>query len=121
MSLGGANGVRGYPPGQAGGDQGFLFSTELRYIVPKIQILSGDISLSGFYDAGRVKVAHSPLRAATNPNFLGISSYGVGLSLGKDRDFLLRTSIAWRGENDTPDADVVRRSAQVWFHGIKWF
>ena len=121
MSLGGANGVRGYPAGQAGGDQGFLFSTELRYIVPKVQILSGDISLSGFYDAGRVKVAHSPLRAATNPNFLGISSYGVGLSLGKDRDFLLRTSIAWRGENDTPDADVVRRSAQVWFHGIKWF
>lgn len=121
MSLGGANGVRAYPTGQAIGDQGFLFSTELRYIVPKYQFLSGDLSLSGFYDAGRVKVNHSPLATAATPNFLGISGYGFGLSLGKDNDFLLRTTVAWRGENDTPDADNVRRSARVWFQGIKWF
>jgi hemolysin activation/secretion protein len=121
MSLGGGNGVRAYPVGQAAGDQGFLFSTELRYIVPKYQFLSGDLSLSGFYDAGRVKVNHSPLAASPSANFLGISGYGVGLSLGKDNDFLLRTTVAWRGENDTPDADNVRRSARVWFQGIKWF
>lgn len=121
MSLGGANGVRAYPSGQAAGDQGFIFSTELRYIVPKYQLLGGDLSVSGFYDAGRVKVNTNPLRAATTPNFLGISGYGFGLSLGKDNDFLLRTTMAWRGENDTPDADNVRRSARVWFQGIKWF
>lgn len=121
MSLGGANGVRGYPSGQAAGDQGFLFSSELRYLVPKYQLLSGDISLSAFYDAGRVKISHSPLTTSTTPNFLGISAYGFGLSLGKDSDFLLRTTVAWRGENDTPDADNVRRSARVWFQGIKWF
>lgn len=121
MSLGGASGVRAYPVGQAIGDQGFLFSTELRYIVPKYQLLSGDISLSGFYDAGRVKINHNPLAASTSPNFLGISGYGVGLALGKDNDFLLKTTVAWRGENDTPDADNVRRSARVWVQGIKWF
>lgn len=121
MSLGGASGVRAYPVGQAIGDQGFLFSTELRYLVPKYQFLSGDLSLSGFYDAGRVKINHSPLASSTSPNFLGISGYGVGLSLGKNNDFLLRTTVAWRGENDTPDADNVRRTARVWFQGIKWF
>jgi hemolysin activation/secretion protein len=120
MSLGGASGVRAYPVGQGIGDQGFLFTTELRYIVPKYQFLSGDLSLSTFYDAGRVRVNHSPL-ANTAQNNIGISGWGVGASLGKDGDFLLKTSIAWRGENDTPDADNVRRSAMVWFQGIKWF
>lgn len=120
MSLGGANGVRAYPVGQGIGDQGFLFTTELRYIVPKFQILSGDVTFSGFYDAGRVKVSASPL-AGASPNFIGLSGYGVGVSLGKDNDFLLKTSLAWRGENDVPDADTARRTPRVWFQGIKWF
>jgi hemolysin activation/secretion protein len=121
MSLGGATGVRAYPVGQGIGDQGFLFSTELRYNVPKFQILSGDLSFSGFYDAGRVQVNRFPLAASTAVNFVGHSGFGLGASLGKDNDFLVKTSIAWRGENDTPDADNVRRSARVWVQGIKWF
>ncbi|MBS0336417.1 MAG: ShlB/FhaC/HecB family hemolysin secretion/activation protein [Proteobacteria bacterium] len=120
MSLGGANGVRAYPVGQGIGDQGFLFTTELRYIVPKFQILSGDVTFSGFYDAGRVQISKSPLPGVT-PNYAGISGYGVGVSLGKDNDFLLKTSLAWRGENDVPDADTARRTPRVWFQGIKWF
>ncbi len=120
MSLGGANGVRAYPVGQGIGDQGFLFTTEVRYTVPKVQILSGDLMFSGFYDAGRVKINASPL-PGTSPNFTGISGFGVGVSLVKDNDFLLKTSVAWRGENDVPDADSARRVARVWFQGIKWF
>jgi hemolysin activation/secretion protein len=120
MSLGGANGVRAYPTGQAIGDQGFLFTTELRYIVPKFQVLSGDVTLSGFYDAGRVQVNMDTL-ATTGANFQGISGFGVGVSLGKDNDFLIKGSVAWRGENDVPDADTARRTPRVWFQGIKWF
>ena len=121
MSLGGPNGVRGYPAGQGTGDQGFIFNTELRYNVPKFQLLSGDVTFLGFYDAGRVKINYSPLASATGPNFAGLSSVGVGMSIGKDNDFLLKTSVAWRGENDTPDSDVVRREPRVWFQAIKWF
>lgn len=121
MSLGGANGVRGYPTGQGIGDQGFIFSTELRYNIPKFQLWSGDVTVMGFYDAGRVKVNTSPLATSTSANFVGLSSLGVGLSVGKDNDFLLKTSLAWRGENDTPDADTVRREPRVWFQAIKWF
>ncbi len=120
-SLGGAGGVRGYPGGQGTGDQGFIFTTELRYNVPKLQLLQGDVTLLGFYDAGRVKVNHSPLTNSTGPNFVGLSSLGVGITIGKDSDFLLKTSVAWRVENDTPDADVVRREPRVWFQAIKWF
>ncbi len=121
MSLGGASGVRAYPTGQGIGDQGFLFSTELRYNVPKFQIFSGDVTFVGFYDAGRVRVNHSPLATSTSANFVGLSALGVGLSIGKDNDFLVKTTVAWRGENDTPDADVVRREPRVWVQAIKWF
>lgn len=121
MSLGGPNGVRGYPAGQGTGDQGFVFNTELRYNVPKFQLLSGDVTFLGFYDAGRVKVNYSPLASAVGANFVGLSSVGVGLSIGKDNDFLIKSTVAWRGENDTPDADVVRREPRVWFQAIKWF
>ena len=120
MSLGGANAVRGYPTGQGIGDQGFLFTTELRYIVPKVQFWSGDVTLSGFYDAGRVQVNYNPLNS-TGANFVGLSSFGIGASLGKDNDFLIKGSVAWRGENDTPDADTARRNPRVWVQGIKWF
>ena len=121
MSLGGANGVRAYPTGQGIGDQGFIFSTELRYNVPKFQIFSGDVTFMGFYDAGRVKVNYSPLTTSTTANFVGLSALGVGVSIGKDNDFLLKGTLAWRGENDTPDADTVRREPRVWVQAIKWF
>ena len=124
MSLGGMNGVRAYPTGQGIGDQGFVFTTEYRYNVPKFQILSGDVSFVGFYDAGRTKISASPLTDAQrnfSPNFAGISGYGVGVSVGKDNDFLLKTTLAWRAENDNPDADSAHRTPRVWFQGIKWF
>lgn len=121
MSLGGASGVRAYPTGQGIGDQGFLFTTELRYNVPKFQLWTGDVTFTGFYDAGRVKVNMTPLASSTTPNFVGLSALGVGMSVGKDNDFLLKTTLAWRGENDTPDADTVRREPRVWVQAIKWF
>ena len=121
MSLGGASGVRAYPTGQGIGDQGFIFTTELRYNVPKFQILSGDLTFFGFYDAGRVQVNMTPLTTSTSANFVGLSAFGAGFSIGKDNDFLIKSTFAWRGENDTPDADTVRREPRVWVQAIKWF
>ena len=68
--------------------------------MPKFQIFSGDVTFLGFYDAGRVRVNNTPLPTSTSANFVGISALGVGLSIGKDNDFLLKTTVAWRGEND---------------------
>ena len=70
----------------------------------KLQVLSGDVTFAGFYDAGRVQVNNNPLNV-TSANFQGLSGYGLGVTVGKDNDFLLKTSVAWRGENDVPDAD----------------
>ncbi|MGH6783635.1 MAG: ShlB/FhaC/HecB family hemolysin secretion/activation protein, partial [Sphingomicrobium sp.] len=45
MSLGGPNGVRSYPVGEATGDSGLLIQGELRYIVPGIKVFEGDVQV----------------------------------------------------------------------------
>src|SRR4029077_11503587 len=45
MSLGGPNGVRAYPVGEATGDSGIVTQTELRYIIPGFKLLNGDATL----------------------------------------------------------------------------
>ena len=49
MYLGGANGVRAYPQGEASGENGFLGSLEVRYHTP----LPG-LSLSTYFDTGHM-------------------------------------------------------------------
>ena len=51
FSLGGPNGVRAYPVGEAPGDNAQLFSADIRYNVP-VTRLCGTLQLIGFYDAG---------------------------------------------------------------------
>ena len=43
MSLGGANGVRAYPVGEATGDNGKLIQGEVRYIWPGVKVFEGDV------------------------------------------------------------------------------
>lgn len=72
--LGGATGLRAYPVGEAGGSEGQMFNIELR------QSLGSGVTLTGFYDRGRVRVNR-------NNNFAGaatINDYllsGAGASL----------------------------------------
>ena len=62
MSLGGPNGVRAYPVGEANGDSGNLISGELRYIVPGFKVLEGDVNVIAFYDWGQVYINEKPRR-----------------------------------------------------------
>ncbi len=126
FSLGGAAGVRSYPSGEALGDTGYVFQGEFRYIIPGFKIGSGDVTVSAFYDQGWVQVQENfivppggPTHTSVNNRHL--SGYGVGGSVGKDGDFVLRTSIALRNENEVPTSDSSKRIPRVWVQGIKWF
>jgi hemolysin activation/secretion protein len=119
FSLGGAGGVRAYPTGEASGDSGYVFQGELRYIVPGVKVGTGDITVSAFWDQGWVQVNKNLLAGTANER--NLSGYGIGASLGRDSDFILRATAAWRNENETPRADTAPRAPRLWVQAIKWF
>ncbi|MGH9694915.1 MAG: ShlB/FhaC/HecB family hemolysin secretion/activation protein, partial [Bryobacteraceae bacterium] len=120
FSLGGPNGVRAYPVGEATADDGLLLTTELRYIVPGISILRGDFIVSGFADYGLARLNSDPL-PSDSENHRELAGYGVGISAGRDGDFIVRSSIAWRWTQSLPQSDQAERSPRVWIQGVKWF
>jgi hemolysin activation/secretion protein len=120
FSLGGPNGVRAYPVGEATADDGVIVTTELRYILPGVKVLTGDFTVSGFVDYGLAKINHEPLPTDTE-NYRELAGYGVGLSAGRDGNFIVRSSIAWRMTHSLPQSDQAERSPRVWIQGVKWF
>jgi hemolysin activation/secretion protein len=124
FSLGGPAGVRAYPIGEATGDSGHLLNLEYRYIMPGLKIRGGDLTLSGFYDVGWVQVDKDFVigeQAFRGRNQRSLAGAGVGLSLGKDGDFLFRATAAWRMEDEAATVDTVKRSPRVWFQAVRWF
>lgn len=128
FSLGGPNGVRAYPTGESSGDSGYVLNAELRYNVPGFKLMGGDFTITGFYDRGHIRSDENPVGApsAQALNRRNISGYGLGLSLGKSGDYIIRTSVAVRTESDealrTPISDTARsQRPRIWFQGIKWF
>ncbi|MEI6306230.1 MAG: ShlB/FhaC/HecB family hemolysin secretion/activation protein [Deltaproteobacteria bacterium] len=123
MSLGGANGVRGYPSNEASGDHGLLLSTELRHD------LTNRIQLSEFYDLG-VTQQHQKTWTGwntniTTPNRYILNSAGLSLSYGIPGNFFVKGSVANRlGEysgSTGKDNDGTRREPHFWFQMSKFF
>ena len=127
FSLGGPQGVRAYPVGEALGDGGYVMTAELRYLIPNFKVGSGDVTVSTFWDQGRVFLckdfvaAQCAIPVTSNANIRNLSGYGIGASLGKDADFIVRASAAWRNENEAPQSDTAQRVPRVWVQAIKWF
>jgi hemolysin activation/secretion protein len=72
MGIGGAYAVRGYPQGEASGDQGWLGSMELRYS------WAPPWHTGVFVDHGQVTINKNPWSSADNRRSLG----ATGLTLG---------------------------------------
>ena len=120
FSLGGMNGIRAYPAGEALGDTGYVFQAEYRYILPGFKVGTGDVTVTGFWDQGWVRLNQDQL-PTDFANQKRLSGYGIAASIGKDTDFLIRATAAWRNENERPTSDTASRIPRVWVHGIKWF
>ena len=121
FSLGGANGVRAFPVGEATADIGMIVTVEGRYIVPNYKILGGDLTLIGFYDHGwaRINETSNPNIPEDAENNRSLGGYGIGASAGQDGNFIVRASMAWRSHG-RPQADV-DRVPRVWVQAVKWF
>lgn len=117
--LGGMDGVRGYPQGEAFGDQGYVASLEARYLLEGLsQRMPGQVHLLGFLDNGHVTIDKKPWFIGDNSRSL--SSAGIGLGWQDPGNFLVRTYYARKLGGDeaisAPD-----KSGRFWIQAIKYF
>jgi len=118
LYLGGADGVRSYPQGEASGDQGYKLTGELRWRLPGLSGGPNNLYLNTFYDYGNVMINKHPY--STDDNRRSLMAAGLGLLWTRDRDFAIRMDYAWKlgGGEATGDRD---KSGRFWLQGVKYF
>lgn len=119
MQLGGFNGVRAYPEGEAYADEGYVLTLEARLRLAGLATaLPGQVQLVGFVDTGSVTINKNPWAPGVNRRSL--SGAGVGLDWSVNNDFLVRTAYAVKlgsgSATSAPD-----RSGRFWIQAIKYF
>ena len=118
MVMGGMDGVRAYPQGEAFGDQGYLINVEARFLLPQPENVPGQLHLIGFVDGGSVTINKNPWAPGNNRR--NLSSYGVGLTWGEAGNFAIRTYYA-RKLGDSPATSAPDKSGRFWIQAVKYF
>lgn len=108
FSLGGPQGVRAYPVGEASGDEGWLARAELRY-----NLDAGLESLApyAFVDAGGVRINANPWTADNNHRAL--SGAGIGVRAAHN-GITVSGSLAWRIGAERPQSDTRQGTPLIW-------
>ena len=119
MELGGVNGVRAYPEGEAYADQGYVLNLEARLLLPPLPSgMPGQVQLIGFVDTGTVTLNKHQWAAGDNKRTL--SGAGVGLSWASNNDFVVRGYYAHKLGNavatSAPD-----KGGRFWIQAVKYF
>jgi len=128
--LGGPNGIRAYPVGEAAGDEGLMMTLEPRIDLP-FSPSWAFIQLIGFVDAGYVTLHKNPwtgsVTNASDNNNYWLSGAGAGINVGKAGLYSIRASYA-RKINDNPgrnasgyDADNLNDYGRFWLQAAVWF
>ena len=115
MYLGGATGVRAYPSSEAGGSEGNTLTLELR------QRIDNTLTLTGFYDYGRVKVNRdNAVASPANPNDYNLQGYGVTVAWQATQAVDFKATLAQRmGSNPAAsatgmDGDGTQKITRFW-------
>jgi hemolysin activation/secretion protein len=118
MELGGMNGVRAYPEGEAYADEGALLTLEIRKELDVSERAVGQVHLAAFIDAGTVKLHHQAWAGGEQRRHL--SGAGVGVYWTQARDFSVKAFYACKlgGEEATSAPD---KSGRFWVQGVKYF
>jgi hemolysin activation/secretion protein len=114
FTLGGPNGVRAYPQGEATGDTGGLASIEWHHHIFKKS------SLNIFYDTGYIK--RNRFQYNAEENYRTISGAGIGLDYGF-HGVQTKTYLAWTtdGGKTFSDPYQAQYNSIVWFQASKQF
>lgn len=118
LYLGGADGVRAFPQGEAAGDQGYRLTGEFRWRLPGLSQQPNTVYLTSFYDYGSVILDKHP--AAAGDNRRSLAGAGLGLLWTKSSDFSLRLDYAWKiGQEKALSAN--DKNGHFWLQGVKYF
>ena len=118
LFLGGADGVRAFPQGEAAGDQGYKLTGELRWRLPGLSGGPHNLYLNTFYDYGSVIVNKHPYSG--DPNRRSLMGAGLGLLWTRDRDFAVRLDYARKIGREPAVADTDKHG-RLWLQGVKYF
>ena len=119
FSLGGANGVRAYPQGEAYGDIGYIFTAELRRKFGEGLNLPGEFQAIGFFDTGTDFLYKSPIASSDNRRTL--TGLGVGLDWTDGEDLTVRASYAHKVGAGATTAGTNTLGGQFWIQGSQNF
>ncbi|WP_170233197.1 ShlB/FhaC/HecB family hemolysin secretion/activation protein [Sporomusa termitida] len=113
LYLGGANGVRAYPQGEANGDEGYILTGELRYDLP-----TPKFQLAAFIDSGHAGGSKNNWKGSSPSRTL--SGAGLGLILNNWQEYHLRVDYAWRlsSSQATTESD---KHGRWWLAGVRYF
>lgn len=117
LFLGGADGVRAYPQGEASGDQGYKLTGEFRWRLPGMSMNQNNVYLNTFYDYGSAMINKRPYSSEANRRSL--MGAGLGLLWTRDKDYAIRMDYAWKiGNEQATDDD---KSGRFWLQAVKYF
>ncbi|MEW6552002.1 MAG: ShlB/FhaC/HecB family hemolysin secretion/activation protein [Campylobacterota bacterium] len=88
FSVGGAYGVRVYPDGELSAENGYIFSSELKYKLPTYSAF--DSSIGVFYDVGRAYMANNKVNFESKT----LQDIGIGYYVFYN-DFFGKVQFAW--------------------------
>lgn len=119
LVLGGMDGVRAYPQGEAFGDEGYLAHVEAHLLLAGLSArVPGQVHVLGFVDAGYITIDKNPWFAGDNHRTL--SGAGIGATWGDPGNFAIRTYYAVKlGSEDAISAP--DKSGRFWIQAIKYF
>ena len=119
LVLGGMDGIRGYPQGEATGDEGVIANLEARLLLARTsERIPGQLHLLGFVNAGRITINKNPWFAGDNQR--NLSSAGVGLSWSEPGKWSVRSYYASKlGSEDALSAP--DKSGRFWIQAVRYF
>lgn len=123
--LGGATGLRGYPTGEAAGDEGALLNLELRHNV------FDSLQFTGFLEHGEIRLHKDPWAGWQGVNTrisnrYGLSDYGVAMNWHRPGHLVVRASAAHPIGNNPgrdvngKDSDGRKSGIHFWLQVVKF-
>lgn len=111
--LGGADAVRAYPQGEAGGDSGYQATAELRYQTP----VKG-MSMTLFADVGEVLARKD---GNTPDPHRRLAGWGIGAVYSLNRSLYARLDYARKIKGESYRSEAENKNGRLWFRLYKLF